>query len=86
MAVNGTSLNDVVTYTCETGYAMTGIGQRVCGMFADWEGNTYTCESTDFSVCIECLFKFLIVHVLYVGSILTYWLKGESAQSSFHSD
>ena len=46
----GTSFGDVVMYTCDTGYTLSGVAERRCQADKRWSGNTPICASE----VVEC--------------------------------
>ena len=60
MAVNTptTTFESTATYSCNTGYTLTGNMTRTCQAKGDWSGSAPTCDSTLSSLvlCFDCLF------------------------------
>ena len=43
--VNGTAVNNTVTYTCQSGYILSGNSTRTCHTNGHWTGSVPTCIS-----------------------------------------
>ena len=43
VSVSGTTLNSVATYSCNTGYTLTGDDMRTCLESGLWSGNVPSC-------------------------------------------
>ena len=52
-------VNTVATYTCTTGYILTGGSTRTCGSDGMWSGSALTCQSEWNGLCILVLFVFV---------------------------
>ena len=57
---------DVVTYSCDAGYALDGTNSRSCLSTGVWSGDDPTCLFAGRQIFIKCDFK----HWLTMGSIL----------------
>ena len=44
VSTTGTGVGDTATYTCISGYELSGSDTRVCGSDGEWSGSAPTCE------------------------------------------
>ena len=53
---NGTQVGDVVMYTCDSGYKLSGREYRICQNVGNWSGTEPTCQSkTVRAVKAQCI-------------------------------
>ena len=51
----------VATYTCDTGYTVTGLSTSTCGSDGVWSGSASVCQRKWNELCTACLFVECIV-------------------------
>ena len=60
-STDGVLFGDVVRYSCDAGYMVSGLAERTCQAEKRWSGNVPTCES-EISIHCECTyFRFVYV-------------------------
>ena len=57
VTITGTGVGDTATYTCNSGYEISGSDTRVCGPDGEWSGSAPTCEGKYNSANKLCLIK-----------------------------
>ncbi len=56
-STNNRPVGATASYTCTTGYTLSGDTTRTCGIDGVWSGSTPTCQSKWNELCIVCLFS-----------------------------
>ena len=49
--LNGTTFGSTATYTCDTGYTLSGSQSRICGADGNWTSFNPLCEGKALIVC-----------------------------------
>ena len=52
-ASNLRPVDTVATYTCNTGYTLTGGSTRTCGSDGMWSGDVTVCQGKEYTSCMR---------------------------------
>ena len=58
VSTTGTEIGDTATYTCNSGYELSGSDSRTCQLNGEWSGSAPTCEGKYYTVAKQDIIDF----------------------------